>query len=293
MLCPRCGRTTGEDLASLCLECSMGGTKGLEIENSETCSPAPTEIEDQILFEPEVAGFYFRATAFLIDYCLSGIIIYLSIFLIQKFFPNLIFKFIFDNFDLGKANYGFSLGTLLGFPIVPLMESFLGGTPGKLVIGLLVVTLEGDRVSYGKAVIRHLIRSLTAFFWYIGFLSALFTKYKQAPHDYLTDTIVIIKWKLNWFVVLIVTVLMMILFLMLSFIFEKGSKDYFTSRTEKIQQTEVFEKDKIQAEIELQAIDSILYDINQKSKEELPEFLTKYKIQVNKKNDEGNIKDKK
>jgi uncharacterized RDD family membrane protein YckC len=41
-----------------------------------------------------------------------------------------------------------------GFFFKPLMESFFGGTPGKLLIGLRVVDSQGERISIGQAYLR-------------------------------------------------------------------------------------------------------------------------------------------
>jgi len=66
-------------------------------------------------------------------------------------------------------------------------------TVGKIVLGIKVIDLQGRRISFARASVRFLAKYVSAFIMGIGFLMAAFTQRKQALHDMLADTLVVIK----------------------------------------------------------------------------------------------------
>jgi len=64
-------------------------------------------------------------------------------------------------------------------------------TVGKRLLGLQVVTLEGERTSFGQATARHFMKFLSLFCLTIGFLMSGWTKRRQALHDMPCDVVVI------------------------------------------------------------------------------------------------------
>jgi uncharacterized RDD family membrane protein YckC len=64
-------------------------------------------------------------------------------------------------------------------------------TPGKMALGLKVVTPEGDPVAPGQAWLRPLIRSLLGFCALVDYLPAFFRKDKCTLHDLAAKTRVI------------------------------------------------------------------------------------------------------
>src|SRR5579862_3115227 len=64
-------------------------------------------------------------------------------------------------------------------------------TPGKMALGLRVVTAEGNPVSPGQAWLRPFIRSLLGFCWLVDYLSAMFRKDRCTIHDLAAKTRVI------------------------------------------------------------------------------------------------------
>ncbi|MBL4952207.1 RDD family protein [Neobacillus sp. YIM B02564] len=69
-----------------------------------------------------------------------------------------------------------------------LFESKLGGTPGKLVCQLQVLTENGDKLSFKRAT-GHYFSRWIPFYW----ITAMFTEKKQGIHDILAHVIVIKK----------------------------------------------------------------------------------------------------
>jgi uncharacterized RDD family membrane protein YckC len=64
-------------------------------------------------------------------------------------------------------------------------------TPGKILLNIKVVDLNGNRISFGRATARHFGKILSALILYIGFIMAGFTKRKQALHDIIAKCLVI------------------------------------------------------------------------------------------------------
>lgn len=73
-----------------------------------------------------------------------------------------------------------------------MMESSnLQATLGKLALGLRVVDMSGQRISFLRATGRYFSKILSALILCIGFMMAGFTERKQALHDYIASTLVI------------------------------------------------------------------------------------------------------
>ena len=122
------------------------------------------------------AGFWIRFSAFIID-----ILALLPVSLIYALFA--------------EENYGFAylLSLVVGWLYSALFES--GGwqaTPGKRVLGIKVTDLYGSRISFGRASGRHFAKYITGFTLGIGYLMILWTERKQALHDKIAGTLVIL-----------------------------------------------------------------------------------------------------
>ncbi len=66
------------------------------------------------------------------------------------------------------------------------------GTFGKRLTKIKVVDINGDRISYLRALGRSSSMFLSSFL-FIGFFMAIFSKNKQALHDLMADTFVVKK----------------------------------------------------------------------------------------------------
>ena len=74
-----------------------------------------------------------------------------------------------------------------------LMESSpLQATLGKLVVGVVVTDLNGNRISFGRATGRYFAKILSSIILLIGFIMVAFTERKQGLHDMVAGTLV---WK--------------------------------------------------------------------------------------------------
>jgi hypothetical protein len=118
-------------------------------------------------------GFWIRAIAASLD----------SFFIVLLSLPMFLLG---DEFQvLGQLIVGFLYETLL-------TSGEKQATWGKQLLGLKVTNLNGSRISYGKSVGRYFGKLLSTLTFFVGFLMAAFTDRKQALHDRLVDSLVLI-----------------------------------------------------------------------------------------------------
>jgi uncharacterized RDD family membrane protein YckC len=65
------------------------------------------------------------------------------------------------------------------------------GSIGKRIFKMVVVDVDGLRLSYLNALLRSVGKTLSIAFLYLGFLSIFFTEHRQALHDLLAKTYVV------------------------------------------------------------------------------------------------------
>jgi uncharacterized RDD family membrane protein YckC len=140
-----------------------------------------------------------RLMAFLIDFTL----IYLILFALLNLSPG--FQTIIDqhqknmdNVNLLKRIQRFSDGLkICSFIIWIIIGSILDstkiqGTLGKLILQIRVTDLNGNKLTFQKAVLRNLLKIISSIF-FIGFISSAFDKKYQAFHDKIAKSLVLDK----------------------------------------------------------------------------------------------------
>jgi uncharacterized RDD family membrane protein YckC len=81
---------------------------------------------------------------------------------------------------------------ILGFCYKPFFESSRAqATPGKRIMNLRVVGIDGKRIDFKTGAIRWVISTASGFLLGIGHFIAFFTAKKQAAHDLLANTLVV------------------------------------------------------------------------------------------------------
>jgi uncharacterized RDD family membrane protein YckC len=87
---------------------------------------------------------------------------------------------------------GLALLFLIPLVYYPVMEcSAAQATLGKMALGVQVTDLRGRRISFPRALVRFLGKSLLSPIFLVGYLMAAFTRKKQALHDMLAGTLVV------------------------------------------------------------------------------------------------------
>jgi uncharacterized RDD family membrane protein YckC len=157
-ICGNCGRTNAET-ARFCQVCGTALQAGVV--------PAQPLSSGTIY-----GGFWRRVAACFIDWAV--IVAGLSIL------------------SVGTAGMVIAPGILFPWIYEALMTSSeKQATLGKMVVGLVVVGLEGERISFANATGRHFAKYLSALILCIGFIMAAFTERKQGLHDIIADTFVV------------------------------------------------------------------------------------------------------
>jgi uncharacterized RDD family membrane protein YckC len=83
------------------------------------------------------------------------------------------------------------LSGLIGWHYFAGMEALVGGTLGKLVLGLHMTDLAGQRISFLRATGRYFAKVLSALILLLGFVLVAVTTNKQGLHDKLAGTLVV------------------------------------------------------------------------------------------------------
>ena len=105
----------------------------------------------------------------------------------------------------GVTKHGFSLvgtpaviaflaTTLFGIFYHWLMEGLFGATLGKMILGIRITAVSGQRCGMKRALIRTLLRIIDGLFFYlVGFVVALCSKQRQRIGDHAAKTVVVEK----------------------------------------------------------------------------------------------------
>ncbi|WYP27193.1 RDD family protein [Alkalihalobacillus sp. FSL W8-0930] len=133
----------------------------------------------------EPAGFWIRAMAAIIDGLIMGVIGVLLMFVLEA--PSI-------NFEDSTTLDIFILIYSAVF-IVIFTASKLKASPGKLILGIQVLTLDNKQIGIGRSIGRYFAYMISTFTLMIGYLMAGFTKDKKALHDLICGTRVVHKQK--------------------------------------------------------------------------------------------------
>lgn len=188
MFCTNCGAKV-EEGANFCTVC---GAKVQTVTaepyvppSVPQTGPVPTAVAPAVAY----AGFWRRFAAVFIDgIILWGVNSTLSLILPL---PAADFSGQTNPSELGIT---YIISTLVSWLYYSLMEcSSNQATVGKMAMGIIVTDMEGKRVSFGKATLRYYNKIISALILGIGFLMAAFTAKKQALHDIIAGTLVVMK----------------------------------------------------------------------------------------------------
>lgn len=135
----------------------------------------------------EYAGFRRRFAAYIIDWIVSLI---LSFIVLTMFFYLIYWT---SGEEPDKAIITIILLFIPWLYWAVMESSSKQATLGKKVLGVIVTDMKGNRISFGKATARYWAKSISALILFIGFIMAGFSVKKQALHDMIAGTFVIVK----------------------------------------------------------------------------------------------------
>jgi uncharacterized RDD family membrane protein YckC len=116
-------------------------------------------------------GFRVRVAASIVDDLVVGVPLYLLVR------------------SLGPIGYVGLLGALLYYPLME--SSGTQATLGKIVFGMIVTDTSFRRISFRRALGRHLAKGLSGLILYLGYVMVAFTPQKRGLHDYIAGTLVL------------------------------------------------------------------------------------------------------
>jgi len=150
-------------------------------------SPIPSVPQSGVVFAG-YAGFWKRFVALVVDTIVFLIVIYAFLMAMLAVIAVTGTGEVLLNLLIRLA--AFILGWLYfaGFE-----SSTWRATPGKRLLGIVVVDLEGRRISFARATGRHFAKYLSQLILFIGFIMAGFTERKQGLHDMIAGCLVVNK----------------------------------------------------------------------------------------------------
>ena len=142
--------------------------------------------------EVNLATFWQRLLAFIIDYILMVLIVVVGCYNFDQYLP---FRMVDLSIDDMKQREVLQVIFCAVFFLYNFLfyVSPLKGTLGQYLFKLIVVDANGKPISFGKAIIRSVCKVLSFNIFFLGFISVIFSRYRQSFHDALAKTYVVNK----------------------------------------------------------------------------------------------------
>jgi uncharacterized RDD family membrane protein YckC len=142
--------------------------------------------------EPTIqyAGFWKRVAAWLIDQIIGLLGMLPIIFILSR----LLIPTRGDGGYIEAQLNGLStsVGIIFSWIYYALMESSSHqGTVGKIVLGIKVTDMNGNRIGFGKATGRHFGKIISVIILFAGFIMVASTKKKQGLHDIMSGCLIV------------------------------------------------------------------------------------------------------
>ena len=127
---------------------------------------------------PKYAGFWIRFLAIILDTLILSVpSFFLQIFLVQV---------------TGLISLSFVI--VIAFVVLIIyLDGIKGGTPGKLILGLRIVNVNGEYIGISSAIKRMIGKFFSGLLLGIGYLMIAWDKKKQGLHDSVAKSFVIYK----------------------------------------------------------------------------------------------------
>lgn len=140
------------------------------------------------------AGFWIRVGAYLIDSIILVIAqtAIFAVFGVSMIGADALDPAAGDAFANTGAGIAYLITTVGGILYFALMESSAKqATVGKMALGLIVVDVDGNRISFLRAFGRYFAKILSGLILFIGYIMVGFTERKQGLHDMICSTLVL------------------------------------------------------------------------------------------------------
>jgi uncharacterized RDD family membrane protein YckC len=186
LFCTECGRPfAAEDLARFGAEMVCAECKPRFVQRVREGVPTAMAVQ--------YGGFWRRFVAVVIDWVILMVINFpIQLLMVpilgtslgrgNSMRPGLMF---------GLIGLNWFLSTAIAVIYYAYFLSQKSATPGKMVMGLKVITATGGRISVSRAIARYFAQILSGLILCIGYIMAGFDSEKRALHDYICSTRVI------------------------------------------------------------------------------------------------------
>jgi uncharacterized RDD family membrane protein YckC len=143
----------------------------------------------------QYAGFWRRFAAYIID----SIVIIFAMNIFQGYLGTSLGTSLRNTMDYETIVLAVSITT--GLFSIPFSWAYFSGmensplqaTIGKLAVGIYVTDLQGIRLTFGRATARYFAKVLSGAVLMLGYIMAGFTEKRQALHDNLAGSLVLVK----------------------------------------------------------------------------------------------------
>jgi len=164
------------------------------------------ELKNAINLKGHYAGFTSRSIAFIFDLVIISVTIMFTSWLISasletlhiKPFLNVIFYNLFGkSFDESIFFRSITTSFVSLIFVISYFVFFwftVGQTPGKALVGIRIVTIEGNRLPFWKAVLRYFGYIISGLFLGLGFFWILVDDKRMGWHDKIANTFVVYAW---------------------------------------------------------------------------------------------------
>jgi len=155
----------------------------------------------------EYGGFWIRLVAYFIDGIIVTVLFFILIFILSAIgIIDFAWMAEFDAAEQAGAEPDpaavmammqqigsiYLVGIVLAWLYEALLtSSAMQATPGKMVFGLRVTTLDGQQIGFGRATGRFFGKIVSGIIANIGYLMIAFTERKQGLHDMMASTLVV------------------------------------------------------------------------------------------------------
>ena len=141
----------------------------------------------------QYAGYWRRFTAFVIDATLFSVVqTVISVAVIGGVMTTMPGE---EAAVVAVIAINLAMFTVMWLYFALMESSSLQGTLVKMMVGVVVTDVNGDRISFGRASGRYFAKGVSAVILMIGYVMAAFTERKQALHDIIAGCLVIRKPK--------------------------------------------------------------------------------------------------
>jgi len=168
-----------------------------------------TSTEYQVFLKSHLgyyAGFISRFVAFIIDMLIINVSVLAITWFVSVTIELINLQAFYNIFSILLPGASSTFEQLLsqltaGFFISLVIATYFiffwvlaGYTPGKALMGVRIITTEGRKISFLRALLRYLAYFLSAVLFFLGFLWIFVDRRRQGWHDKIANTYVIYTW---------------------------------------------------------------------------------------------------